>query len=89
MRDISEGWGGKCTLIAVSGMSFPVDHVQRLGKLAVDGQKERQRNIEMAKEQSLPELNFGSIEKPKANITDKTKLSGRDALLAMRKKARA
>ena len=87
--NISEGWGGKCTLIAVSGMSFPVDHVQRLGKLAVDGQKERQRNIEMAKEQSLPELNFGSIEKPKANTTDKTKLSGRDALLAMRKKARA
>ena len=66
-----------------------MDHVQRLGKLAVDGQKERQRNIEMAKEQSLPELNFGSIEKPKANTTDKTKLSGRDALLAMRKKARA
>lgn len=87
--NISEGWGGKCTLIAVSGMSFPTDHVQRLGKLAIDGQKERQRNIEMAKEQNLPELDFGNIEKPKTNTASKTKLSGRDALLAMRKKARA
>ena len=87
--NISEGWGGKCTLIAVSGMSFPTDHVQRLGKLAIDGLKERQRNIEMAKEQNLPELDFGNIEKPKTNTASKTKLSGRDALLAMRKKTRA
>lgn len=88
--NISEGWGGKCTLIAVSGMSFPVDHIQRLGKLAVDGQKERQHNIKMAKEQSLPTLDFNNIEKPKIkNNIDKPKLTGRDALLAMRKKARA
>lgn len=90
--NISEGWGGKCTLIAVSGMSFPVDHVQRLGKLAIDGQKERQRNIEMAKDQSLPTLDFDELIKPdkkSENKNDKPKLSGRDALLAMRKKARA
>lgn len=89
--NISEGWGGKCTLIAVSGMSFPVDHVQRLGKLAIDGQKERQRNIEMAKDQSLPTLDFDELMKPdkkSENKNDKPKLSGRDALLAMRKKAR-
>lgn len=89
--NISEGWGGKCTLIAVSGMSFPVDHVQRLGKLAIDGQKERQRNIEMAKDQSLPTLDFDELIKPdkkSENKNDKPKLSGRDALLAMRKKAR-
>lgn len=88
--NISEGWGGKCTLIAVSGMSFPVDHIQRLGKLAVDGQKERQHNIEMAKGHSLPTLEFNDIEKPKIKgDIDKPKLTGRDALLAMRKKARA
>lgn len=89
--NISEGWGGKCTLIAVSGMSFPVDHVQRLGKLAIDGQKERQRNIEMAKDQSLPTLDFDELMKPdkkSESKNDKPKLSGRDALLAMRKKAR-
>ena len=88
--NISEGWGGKCTLIAVSGMSFPVDHIQRLGKLAIDGQKERQHNIEMAKGHSLPTLEFNDIEKPKIKSDiDKPKLTGRDALLAMRKKARA
>ena len=88
--NISEGWGGKCTLIAVSGMSFPVDHIHRLGKLAVDGQKERQHNIEMAKGHSLPTLEFNDIEKPKIKgDIDKPKLTGRDALLAMRKKARA
>lgn len=90
--NISEGWGGKCTLVAVSGMSFPVDHVQRLGKLAIDGQKERQRNIEMAKEQTLPTLDFDELMKPEKKTPakkDKPKLSGRDALLAMRKKARA
>lgn len=88
--NISEGWGGKCTLIAVSGMSFPVDHIQRLGKLAVDGQKERQHNIEMAKGHSLPTLEFNDIEKPKIKgDIDKPKLTGRDALLAMRKKASA
>lgn len=77
-------------MIAVSGMSFPIDHIQRLGKLAVDGQKERQHNIKMAKEQSLPNLDFNDIEKPKIkNNIDKPKLTGRDALLAMRKKARA
>ena len=43
----------------------------------------------MAKEQNLPELDFGNIEKPKTNTASKTKLSGRDALLAMRKKTRA
>ena len=44
----------------------------------------------MAKEQSLPNLDFNDIEKPKIkNNIDKPKLTGRDALLAMRKKARA
>lgn len=89
--NIFEGFGGKCTLIAVSGMNFPIDHVTRLGNLAVEGQKERQRNIEMAKTTALPTLNFGSVSaiKPTPKPTaEKKKLSGRDALMAMRKKAK-
>jgi hypothetical protein len=86
--NISEGWGGKCTLIAVSGLSFPIDHIARLGKLAVEGQKERQHNIEMAKNQTLPSLDFSNIKKEtKEKSTKSPKLSGRDALLAMRKKS--
>lgn len=86
--NIFEGWGGKCTLIAVSGMSFPIDHVTRLGKLAVEGQKERQRNIDMAQAATLPSLDFGTVEKKPAvkAAPEKKKLTGRDALLAMRKK---
>lgn len=82
--NISEGWGGKGTLIAVSGLSFPVDHITRLGKLAVEGQQERQRNLEAATTQMLPTLDF-SISKrhSEANKTEK-KLTGREALLAMR-----
>jgi hypothetical protein len=85
--NISEGWGGKCTLIAVSGMTFPIDHITRLGKLAIDGQKERQRNIDMANEHGLPTLDFGIDKKEKMEKT-KTKISGRDALLAMRKRSK-
>ena len=44
----------------------------------------------MAKRHSLPTLEFNDIEKPKIKSDiDKPKLTGRDALLAMRKKARA
>ncbi len=89
--NISEGWGGKGTLIAVSGLSFPIDHVTRLGKLAIEGQKERQRNVEAAKAQVLPTLDFGENVKPikKTPTKDKSKLKGREALLAMRKSAKA
>lgn len=84
--NISEGFGGKGTLIAASGLSFPVDHVTRLGKLAVEGQKERQRNIEAATAQSLPTLDFSIDKRPAKRSTGEKKLSGREALLAMRAK---
>lgn len=88
--NISEGWGGKCTLIAVSGMSFPVDHVSRLGNLAVEGQKERQRNVENAKAAVLPTLDFGVVKTVKPiekAANEKKKLSNREMLMAMRKKS--
>jgi hypothetical protein len=85
--NISEGWGGKNTLIAVSGMTYPINHISRLGNLAIEGQRERQRNIEMAKEE-LPSLDF-DIKSKGSSSKPKSKVSGRDALLAMRKKAMA
>lgn len=88
--NISEGWGGKGTLIAVSGLSYPIDHVTRLGKLAVDGQRERQRNIDAAKASMLPTLEFEAVQTVKPNqAKPKNKLSGREALLAMRQKKNA
>jgi hypothetical protein len=84
-----EGWGGKNTLIAISGLSYPIDYIAKIGKLAVDGQNERNQNMERAKAQSLPTLDFGTAKRkefmrPKEN---KPKLTGRDALLAMRRRA--
>lgn len=89
--NISEGWGGKGTLIAVSGLTFPIDHVKRLGQLAVEGQRERQRNVEAAKAQSLPGLDFLTVEKPVVTKESKKgkKPTGREALLAMRAKREA
>lgn len=84
--NISEGWGGIGTLIAVSGLSFPVDHITRLGKLAVEGQQERQRNIDAATAQSLPNLDFSISKRPSEANKTKEKLTGREALLAMRAK---
>ena len=84
--NISEGWGGKGTLIAASGLSFPIDHITRLGQLAVEGQKERQRNVEAAKGQCLPVLDFAAVERPIKRSTGEKKLTGREALLAMRAK---
>lgn len=85
--NISEGWGGKGTLIAVSGLSFPVDHVAQIGKLALEGQKERQRNIEMAKSQMLPSLDFEDVKTVQTIPAAKTKkTSSRDALMALRAK---
>jgi hypothetical protein len=88
--NIYEGWNGKCTLIAVSGMTFPIDYIVTLGHLAVDGQKERQMNMKAAKAQSLPSLDFADIKKPadKKKSKNKPELTGRERLLAMRKKAR-
>jgi hypothetical protein len=80
-----EGWGGKNTLIAISGLSYPIDYITQIGKLAMDGQTERNRNIEQAKAQNLPTLDFG-LTKRQETMTfkdNKPKLSGREALIAM------
>lgn len=90
--NIFEGYNGRGTLIAVSGLSYPIDHVTRLGKLAVDAQKERQRNIDAAKTAMLPTLDFSTTPPQKPTIAPKAKqkpVSGRDALLAMRKQKSA
>lgn len=86
--NIYEGFGGKGTLLAASGLSFPLDHITNLGKLAIEGQAERQRNMESAKASLLPSLNFGEVKKPMKTLEKPTakKQSSREALLALRAK---
>ncbi len=87
--NIYEGFGGKSSLVAISGLSFPLDHITKIGSLAVEGQKERQRNRFSAKDQTLPELEFDAIQPKKTAASPKNKkVSSRDALMALRAKTK-
>lgn len=84
--NISEGYGGKCTLVAVSGATFPLDYVKKLGELAMEGQRERQNNLDTANV-ALPTLDFNETRRVVKQTAIPVKLTGRDALLARRKKS--
>lgn len=90
--NIYEGYRGKGTLISASGLSFPLDHVTNLGKLAMEGQAERRRTVEAAKANALPSLDFGEVKKKaparleKNGAAEGKKLTGKEALLALRGK---
>lgn len=82
--NIFEGYGKNGTLIALSGLTYPFSRFTQIGELAKKAQQERQRNMEARKAQSLPTLDIMGMAKPKAVEAPKTKLSGREALMAMR-----
>lgn len=42
--NIYEGYNGKSTLIAVSGLDFPITHINKLGNIAKEIHEERKRN---------------------------------------------
>lgn len=46
--NVFEGYNGKQTVIAVSGLSYPVSYVGKLGELAQEAYKERERNKKSA-----------------------------------------
>jgi cell division GTPase FtsZ len=67
-----EGYNGGSTMIAVSGLSYPVSHIRQLGELAVRAVEERKRSRQTVGR--LTELNFGDDEtiiKPKTNQTQR------------------
>lgn len=55
--NVFEGYNGRSTLIAVSGLSYPVSHVRKLGELAQKVSEERKRNRNMSV-QKLGDLNL-------------------------------
>lgn len=64
-KNLFEGFNnGKSTLIAVSGLDFPVSHVSKLGELAQNAYEERQRNKKQSA-QKLGNLSFIEDDKPK------------------------
>lgn len=68
-NNIFEGYNAKSTLIAVSGLDYPVSHVSKLGELAQKAFDERQRNRSQTTRKKLEGLSFMDmdVEKTKSN----------------------
>lgn len=85
-KNVFEGYNnGKSTLIAVSGLDYPVSHVSKLGELAQKAYEERQRNKTQSA-QKLGNLSFMEDETPKSNIQEKKTPSKLDMLRKRMKK---
>ena len=82
--NVFEGYGKSGTLIAMSGLTLPYSRIKEIGELAKKAQQERQRNIEARKAHSLPSLDIMGMMQTKKTESPKKKLTGRDALMAMR-----
>lgn len=84
--NVFEGYNnGKSTLIAVSGLDYPVSHVSKLGEIAQNAFEERKRN----KKQSTNKLGsfaFMEDEEPKNVTQTKKKASKLDVLKKRMKK---
>lgn len=84
--NVFEGYNnGKSTLIAVSGLDYPVSHVSKLGEIAQNAFEERKRN----KKQSTNKLGsfaFMEDEEPKNVTQTKKKVSKLDVLKKRMKK---
>lgn len=73
-KNVFEGFNnGKSTLIAVSGLDYPVTHVSKLGDLAQKAYEERQRNKKQSV-QKLASLSFMEEEETKT-VTQERKTS--------------
>lgn len=62
--NVFEGFNGRKTILAVSGLDYPVSHVQKLGELAVKANAERIRNKKSTR------AKLGSLELPEVEVTE-------------------
>lgn len=69
-KNVFEGYNGRNTLVAVSGLDYPVSHVTKLGEMAKTAYEERQRNRKHVSK--LGSLDFMEDEVPKADTGKKT-----------------
>lgn len=71
-KNVFEGYNNEeGTLIAVSGLDYPVSHVSRLGELAQKAYEERQRSRKQSGQKKLTDLSFMQSEEPKAIAQEK------------------
>lgn len=82
-NNVFQGYNGRSTLIAVSGLDYPVSHVSKLGDLARTAYEERQRNKNQVKR--LGDLSFMNDE-PEIIVEEKKKPSKLELLQRRMKK---
>ena len=83
-KNVFEGYNGRSTLIAVSGLDYPVSHVSKLGSMAKTAYEERQRNRKHV--EKLGSLGFMEDETSKTVIQEKKKPSKWEVLQKKMKK---
>lgn len=71
-KNVFEGYNGRNTLIAVSGLDYPVSHIEKLGEMAKTSFEERQRNRKQSGQKKLGNLNFMDDEVAKTEPEKKT-----------------
>ena len=79
-KNVFEGYNGRSTLVAVSGLDYPVSHVTKLGEMAKTAYEERQRDRKHVSK--LGSLDFA--EEKESTATPEKKVSSK--LASMRKK---
>lgn len=79
-KNVFEGYNAKSTLIAVSGLDYPVTHVSKLGELAQKAYEERQRNKSQTTRKKLGDLQFLENDVSDVKPEVKKKLSKLDIL---------
>ncbi|CUX56011.1 Cell division protein FtsZ [Clostridium sp. C105KSO15] len=82
-NNVFQGYNGRSTLIAVSGLDYPVSHVSKLGDLARTAYEERQRSKNQVKK--LGDLSFMNDE-PEIVVEEKKKPSKLELLQRRMKK---
>lgn len=79
-KNVFEGYNGRSTLVAVSGLDYPVSHVAKLGEIAKAAYEERQRDRKHVSK--LGSLDF--TEETESKVVPEKKVSSK--LAGMRKK---
>lgn len=81
-KNVFEGYnnGDKGTLIAVSGLDYPISHVSKLGEIAQKAYEERKRSRQQSGRKKLADLSFMEDDTPKPVVSEKKSSSKLDVM---------
>ena len=79
-KNVFEGYNGRNTLLAISGLDYPVSHIEKLGEMAKNSFEERQRNRKQSGQKKLADLSFMEDDTPKPVVSEKKASSKLDMM---------